>query len=107
MMVFPCCTVLMLTFPWLSRLESDARARRHILWITAALLISGTTWYGSWWGLGFLAVPAAISVLFGYAFTVRAVVRQAGRVFGFGDKAGMGEEMLDAGLRQGEAIPPA
>ena len=97
-MVFPCCMVLMLTLPWLSRLESDARARRHILWITAALLISGTTWYGSWWGLGILAVPAAISVLFGYAFAVRAVVRQAGRVFGCGDKAGIGEEMLDAGI---------
>ncbi len=95
--VFPCCVVVMLTFPWLSRLEPDRQARRHILWITAALLISGTVWYGAWWGLGFIAVPAITAVLFGYAFAARAAVLQASRPFDFGDEAGNGDEDLGPG----------
>ncbi|WP_433722337.1 hypothetical protein ACQP0C_21205 [Nocardia sp. CA-129566] len=96
--VFPCCVVVMLTFPWLSRLEPDREARRHILWITAALLISGTVWFPAWWGLGIVAVPAITAVLFGYAFAARAAVLQASRSFDFGDEAGNGDEDLGPGI---------
>ncbi len=96
--VFPCCVVVMLTFPWLSRLEPDRQARRHILWITAGLLISGTMWFGAWWGLGIFAVPAFTAVLFGYAFAARAAVLQASRPFDFGDEVGNGDEDPGPGI---------
>ncbi|MBF6351881.1 hypothetical protein IU448_23105 [Nocardia flavorosea] len=90
--LLPCGMVVMLTYPWLSHLEPDRLARRHILWLTAALLLSGIVWFPVWWGVGFVAVPALVAVLAGYAVWVRAAVRQARQPFEVRDYLEPGEE---------------
>ncbi|MEV0761793.1 hypothetical protein [Nocardia sp. NPDC050435] len=75
--VFPCFAAVLLTYPWLPPAQSDARARRHILWLIAGAAISSAVWTPAWWGLGFVLAPAAVLALLGYAFAVRAAVRQA------------------------------
>lgn len=49
--------------------------------VRTALLLSGTIWFPAWSGVGFVAGPALVAGLVGYAFWVRAAVLQTMQPF--------------------------
>ncbi|RDI48954.1 hypothetical protein [Nocardia mexicana] len=74
--LFPAVVVMILTYPWLSPLESASRSRRTIALLCCAAFIAGLPWILAWWGLGLVVVPAAVVILSLYAFGARVAAKE-------------------------------